>query len=93
MPTSSLCVRDPRCSFCGKGRHAVRQLIAGPGRLFICDGCVHSVAQPPAESDAASATCSFCGRRRQAVIPGTDGAICGRCIDLCHQLLAGDLRR
>lgn len=27
------------CSFCGKSRHEVRKLIAGPS-VFICDGCV-----------------------------------------------------
>ena len=27
------------CSFCGKGRAAVRRLIAGPD-VFICDACV-----------------------------------------------------
>jgi ATP-dependent Clp protease ATP-binding subunit ClpX len=27
------------CSFCGKGRSEVRQLIAGPA-VYICDGCV-----------------------------------------------------
>lgn len=34
---------DPRgplyCSFCGKGQHEVRKLIAGPS-VFICDECV-----------------------------------------------------
>jgi ClpX C4-type zinc finger len=30
---------DPRCSFCGKPRAAVRRLIAGPG-VYICDRCV-----------------------------------------------------
>jgi hypothetical protein len=28
-----------RCSFCGKGRHRVQQLIAGPG-VYICNNCV-----------------------------------------------------
>jgi ATP-dependent Clp protease ATP-binding subunit ClpX len=34
---------DPKntlyCSFCGKGQHEVRKLIAGP-TVFICDQCV-----------------------------------------------------
>src|SRR5271154_6731176 len=34
---------DPKntlyCSFCGKGQHEVRKLIAGP-TVFICDECV-----------------------------------------------------
>lgn len=28
------------CSFCGKRDDEVTMLIAGPGRVFICDGCV-----------------------------------------------------
>ena len=28
-----------RCSFCGKSKHEVRRMVAGPG-VFICDECV-----------------------------------------------------
>lgn len=28
------------CAFCGKPQRQVRKLIAGPGRICICDGCV-----------------------------------------------------
>lgn len=28
------------CSFCLKSQHEVAKLIAGPGMIFICDGCV-----------------------------------------------------
>jgi hypothetical protein len=29
------------CSFCGKGQHEVRRMIAGPS-VFICDECVEA---------------------------------------------------
>jgi len=29
-----------KCSFCSKVQNQVRRLIAGPGRIFICDECV-----------------------------------------------------
>lgn len=32
--------RHYTCSFCGKGQEEVRRLIAGPGSVYICDGCV-----------------------------------------------------
>lgn len=32
--------RDYLCSFCGKSQEQVQRLIAGPGGIFICDGCV-----------------------------------------------------
>ncbi|MBI3743639.1 MAG: ATP-dependent Clp protease ATP-binding subunit ClpX [Chloroflexi bacterium] len=28
------------CSFCGKLQHQVKRLIAGPGKVYICDECV-----------------------------------------------------
>ena len=31
---------DPVCSFCGKPKSAVRELIAGPEDVFICNECV-----------------------------------------------------
>ena len=45
MPISRKSARDAdwaknlRCSFCGKDKHAVAKLIAGPG-VYICDECV-----------------------------------------------------
>ena len=31
---------EPVCSFCGKPKSAVRELIAGPENVFICNECV-----------------------------------------------------
>jgi ATP-dependent protease Clp ATPase subunit len=28
------------CSFCLKSQHEVEKLVAGPGSIYICDGCV-----------------------------------------------------
>jgi len=39
------------CSFCGKSQPQVRRLIAGPGRVFICDECVRLCLQIIAEED------------------------------------------
>ena len=33
------------CSFCGKSQNTVKRLIAGPGRVFICDECVRLCQQ------------------------------------------------
>lgn len=30
----------PACSFCGKDQEQAKKLIAGPGGVFICEGCV-----------------------------------------------------
>ncbi|PRY01032.1 ClpX C4-type zinc finger protein, partial [Allonocardiopsis opalescens] len=29
-----------KCTFCGKSQKQVRKLVAGPGRICICDECV-----------------------------------------------------
>jgi ATP-dependent Clp protease ATP-binding subunit ClpX len=42
------------CSFCGKGRHDVRKLVAGPA-VFICDECVGLCANIVREEEKPSA--------------------------------------
>ncbi|MGO8949369.1 MAG: ClpX C4-type zinc finger protein [Ktedonobacterales bacterium] len=37
--------RTYTCSFCGKNQFEVRQIIAGPGNVFICDECVQLLHQ------------------------------------------------
>ena len=32
--------RPLHCSFCGRSQHEVKALVAGPGSIHICDGCV-----------------------------------------------------
>ena len=41
------------CSFCGKAQDQVKRLIAGPGRVFICDECVTLCQQIIAEESEA----------------------------------------
>lgn len=44
-----------RCSFCGKSRHEVVRLVAGPG-VYICNECVKLCNQIVAEELAATTT-------------------------------------
>ena len=46
---------DHICSFCGKPQGTVKRLIAGPGRVFICDECVRLCQQIIAEEGTAPA--------------------------------------
>ena len=48
-PTSR---NEHACSFCGKSQASVRRLIAGPGRVFICDECVRLCQQIITEEHA-----------------------------------------
>ncbi|MEV5553207.1 ClpX C4-type zinc finger protein [Nonomuraea wenchangensis] len=52
----------PACSFCGKGRHEVRRLIAGPPSVHICEECVGQCTELIAEEEAAAAA-RACSRR------------------------------
>ncbi|MFI6993354.1 ATP-dependent Clp protease ATP-binding subunit ClpX [Nonomuraea wenchangensis] len=45
----------PACSFCGKGQHEVRRLIAGPPSVHICEECVGQCTELIAEEEAAAA--------------------------------------
>ena len=57
MPTNSGTTPtrgDQVCSFCGKAQASVKRLIAGPGRVFICDECVHLCEQIITEEGSAA---------------------------------------
>ena len=58
MPTNSGTTKETRgdqvCSFCGKAQASVKRLIAGPGRVFICDECVHLCQQIISEEGSAT---------------------------------------
>lgn len=44
-PSGTTTRTEHTCSFCGKAQGSVRRLIAGPGRVFICDECVRLCQQ------------------------------------------------
>ena len=44
-PSGAKTGTEHTCSFCGKAQANVRRLIAGPGRVFICDECVRLCQQ------------------------------------------------
>ena len=45
MPTSRVGRGEHRCSFCARSQSEARRLIAGRGRVFICDACVNLCLQ------------------------------------------------
>ncbi|MDP3064813.1 MAG: ATP-dependent Clp protease ATP-binding subunit ClpX, partial [Chloroflexota bacterium] len=40
MATGKGSLKEYQCSFCGKTQKQVKRLVAGPGKVFICDECV-----------------------------------------------------
>jgi hypothetical protein len=82
---------DNRCSFCGKRQEQVHHLIAGPGRVYICDECVFlSIKVIEGEgSSTVPLVCSLCGTAplEDQYFSGNNGVtICYRCIDTIQQL-------
>jgi len=63
------------CSFCGKRQDQVWRLIAGPGRVYICDQCVglcnEILAQNPplAPGQETQPAAPACGLRHRAETP------------------------
>ncbi len=51
-------LKEPKCSFCGKGRDEVVKLIAGPG-VYICNECVHLCNLIMKENEEEASTTSF----------------------------------
>lgn len=44
-----------RCNFCHRNQSQIRKLIAGPGEVYICDGCIdvaHSILYSDDEKEA-----------------------------------------
>ena len=59
MATKGKSGNDYTCSFCGKPQGQVKRLVAGPGRVFICDECVtlcQQIMGDYAATDASSRT-------------------------------------
>lgn len=104
LPTA----RDPattagqdRCSFCGAGRSDVDQLLAAPGPVFVCGGCVAEAARvvqgaPSATMAPAPAgdggACTFCRNDTATRAPavrstGGDVTICTECVATCQRML------
>ena len=56
MPPKMNARSEYQCSFCGKSQAQVKRLIAGPGRVFICDECVTLCDQIITEESPADVT-------------------------------------
>jgi ATP-dependent protease Clp ATPase subunit len=79
-----------RCSFCGRSQWQVAKLIAGPGGLLICDGCVALARRWPVVEEPRP-RCGFCELPQDPVrAPASGGpaAVCAGCLDLCEEIIA-----
>jgi bacterioferritin-associated ferredoxin len=74
------------CSFCGRSRDKVRQLVTGP-QAAICDRCVHAGLHPP--DPGPEVECSFC--REPSTLQSLRGehgaAMCPTCVELAYEVI------
>ncbi|MEA3075096.1 MAG: hypothetical protein QOF60_4 [Actinomycetota bacterium] len=101
VPVTSTTESDA-CSFCGAPRRELDKLLAAPGHVFVCSGCVAVAAMVVGGGEAANmhtvpveddATCSFCGNPSSvggAMAEAGKGSprMCARCVSTCQRLLA-----
>ncbi|MDE2765976.1 MAG: ATP-dependent Clp protease ATP-binding subunit ClpX [Chloroflexota bacterium] len=60
---------DHVCGFCGKSQSSVERLIAGPGRVFICDECVRLCLQIISEESAPTPAAVRPPPRQRSMLP------------------------
>lgn len=107
-PTGSAAVAvtasEDACSFCGTRRAELDKLLAGPGPVFICAGCVAAAASTVGGDPAGDlravpvehgAICSFCGNPSGIGGVMAEAAvgpprICTACTVTCQRILADD---
>lgn len=84
----ALTATEDACSFCGAPRRELDKLLAAPGHVFVCNGCVTRARRGLSEGDATR--CSFCGTDATTYHEEHATVICSSCIELCERLLASD---
>jgi hypothetical protein len=76
---------EPACTSCGRGKHDVAKLVAGP-KVFLCDRCV-ALAHDTAEVGSLE-SCSFCADAPGHLVELPEVRICAGCLRLCDEVLA-----
>lgn len=103
-PAVAVTAGEDSCSFCGAPRRELDKLLAAPGPVFICGGCVGKANLAVQNRSAAGfrsvavdedATCSFCGNGSavggvMAESERGSPRICSRCTETCRRLVAAE---
>jgi len=85
----ALTATEDACSFCGAPRRELDKLLAAPGHVFVCNGCVTRARRELAAHDDET-RCSFCASDVATRYEENDTVICESCVELCERLLASD---
>ena len=74
------------CSFCGKDQENVKRLIAGPGSVYICDGCVE-LCREIIDEEQSEQTSTTKAKPRVSKVPAPE-----RIVSLLNQYVIGQER-
>ncbi len=74
------------CSFCGKDQENVKRLIAGPGSVYICDGCVE-LCREIIDEEQGEQTSTARAKPRVSKVPSPE-----RIVSLLNQYVIGQER-
>ena len=74
------------CSFCGKDQENVKRLIAGPGSVYICDGCVE-LCREIIDEEQSEQTSTAKAKPRVSKVPSPE-----RIVSLLNQYVIGQER-
>ncbi len=74
------------CSFCGKDQENVKRLIAGPGSVYICDGCVE-LCREIIDEEQGEQTSTASAKPRVSKVPSPE-----RIVSLLNQYVIGQER-
>ena len=74
------------CSFCGKDQENVKRLIAGPGSVYICDGCVE-LCREIIDEEQGEQTSTAGAKPRVSKVPSPE-----RIVSLLNQYVIGQER-
>ncbi len=74
------------CSFCGKDQESVKRLIAGPGSVYICDGCVE-LCREIIDEEQGEQTSTARAKPRVSKVPSPE-----RIVSLLNQYVIGQER-
>ena len=74
------------CSFCGKDQENVKRLIAGPGSVYICDGCVQ-LCREIIDEEQGEQTSTAGAKPRVSKVPSPE-----RIVSLLNQYVIGQER-
>lgn len=79
------------CARCARTNLAANYIIAG-GQANLCDHCIHALQARPPTGPERRGPCGLCGEADRSLIAEDGLPVCGDCLSICGEILAGRQR-